>query len=261
MTLQLIIGVSGPILEVCALVVLLRNSLWRVYTRLFVYVIWLLIGNSAILVSDLYFQSMYSTVYWYVDGIDIALRLLVVWEVFRQTFPKNSALSRSFSKGLGIIALGLLVVACVTFWAYGHYGLPTLPGPAQARLASWRPHLALDRSFGFVQALMILGTLVVARYYGVTCGRNIRGIALAFGAWASISTADNAMIDLANSFVPVFYYLRPLSFVVMLVVWIWALWVYEPNPPIKETEGLELSRWTQDWNRTISTARNLYGHD
>jgi len=117
--------------------------------------------------------------------------------------------------------------------------------------------LALDRSFGFVEALMILGTLVVARYYGVKCGRNIRGIALAFGAWASISTANNAMIDLANSFVPLFYYLRPLSFVIMLVVWIWALWVYEPNPPIRESEAVELNRWTEDWNRTISTARTL----
>lgn len=108
---------------------------------------------------------------------------------------------------------------------------------------------------------MILGTLVVARYYGVRSGRNIRGIAFAFGAWASISTANDAMIDLANSFVPLFYYLRPLSFVIMLVVWIWALWVYEPNPPIEESESLELSRWTEDWNRTISTARKLYGHD
>jgi hypothetical protein len=160
-----------------------------------------------------------------------------------------------------MIALGLLVFAGVTFWVYGHYDLPSLAGPAQARLASWRPHLALDRSFGFAEALMILGTLIVARFYGVRCGRNIRGIALAFGAWASISTADNAMIDLANSFVPIFYYLRPVSYAVMLVVWIWALWSYEPNPPIKESEGLELSRWTEDWNRTISTARKLYGHD
>ena len=115
----------------------------------------------------------------------------------------------------------------------------------------------MDRSFGFVQALMILGTLVTARYYGVRCGRNVRGIALAFGAWISISTATNAMADLTNSFLPYWYYLRPLSFVVMMVVWIWALWVYEPNPPIVEGETVELSQWTQDWNRTISAARTI----
>jgi hypothetical protein len=259
--MDLAICLTAVLLELGAVVLLLRRSLWREYPFFFLYAIWLLFANSAILLADLRFSYAYAAVYWYVDTSDIVLRLLVVWEVFRQVFPKKSALNRSFSKGLAMVAAGLLAAACVAFWAYQTYVLPSLASPAQARLASWRPHLALDRSFGFAEALMILGTLVVARYYGVTCGRNIRGIALAFGAWASISTANDAMIDLANSFVPLFYYLRPLSFVIMLVVWIWALWVYEPNPPIKESEGLELSRWTEDWNRTISTARKLYGHD
>lgn len=257
MALSFAIGFAGPVLEIFALVLLLRNGLWRVYPRLFAYLIWLLIGNSAILVTDLYFRSFYPTLYWPIDQIDTVLRLLVVWEVYRQTFPKNSGLSRSFSKGLGIIALGLLVVACGTFWAYLNYGLPSLANPAPSRVASWRPHLALDRSFGFVEALMILGTLVVARYYGVKCGRNIRGIAFAFGAWASISTADNAMIDLSNSIVPVFYYLRPLSYAFMLAVWVWALWVNEPNPPIRESQPVELNQWNEEWNRANSIARTI----
>jgi hypothetical protein len=255
MVLSLAICVTAVLLELSAVLLLLRKSLWREYPFFFLYTIWLLIANSAILFADFWFAALYATIWWYVDSVDIVLQLLVVWEVFRQTFPKNSGLSRSFSKGLGIVAVGLLVFACITFWGYLNYGLPS--PPASSRVASWRPHLALDRSFGFVEALMILGTLVVARYYGVRCGRNIRGIALAFGAWASISTANNAMIDLANSFVPLLYYLRPLSFVFMLVVWIWALWVYEPNPPIRESEAVELNRWTEDWNRTISTARTL----
>ncbi len=144
-----------------------------------------------------------------------------------------------------MIALGLLVLACGTFWGYQNYsGLRSL-------------HLALDRSFGFVQAIMILGTLALARYYGVRFGRNIRGIAFAFGGWASISTANNAMVDLTSAFRPYGDYLRPLSFVFMLVVWVWALLVYEPNPPIMESEPVELNQWTEDWNRTISTARTI----
>jgi len=256
MVLSLTICVTAVLLELSAVLLLLRKSLFREYPFLFLYAIWLLTANSAILVADFSSPLTYAAVYWYVDTADVVLRLLVVWEVFRQTFPRNSGLNRSFSKGLGMAAVGLLVLACVTFWAYQYYGLPQAL-PSAPRVASWRPHLALDRSFGFVEALMILGTLVVARYYGVMCGRNIRGIALAFGAWASISTANNAMIDYANSFVPLLYYLRPLSFVFMLVVWIWALWVYEPNPPIRESEGEDLARWTQDWNRTISAARTI----
>jgi hypothetical protein len=92
--------------------------------------------------------------------------------------------------------------------------------------------LALDSTFGFVQAVMILGTLLMARYHGVKYGRNVSGIALAFGGWLSILTASSAMAELTSSFLPYWFYLRPLSFVAMMVAWLWALWVYEPTPQI-----------------------------
>lgn len=244
MVLSFVICALGPILEVTALVLLLRSGLWRIYSAFFAYAVWILIGNSTLLIADLYFRPIYAGIYWHVDSIDVVLRLLVVWEVFRQTFPKGSKLNRSFSKGLGILAIALLSIACVSFLDQSYAGLRSL-------------HLALDRSFGVVQALMVLGTLVVARYYGVICGRNIRGIAYGFGAWASISTANNALVDLNGSFRPYGDYLRPLSYALMLGVWVWALLVYEPNPPILESEGLELNHWNEEWNRTISVARTI----
>ena len=254
--LSLIICATAVFLELGAVVLLLRKNLWREYPFFFAYVVWLLIGNTAILVTDLYFRPAYTSVYWYIDSVDIALRLLVVLEVFRQIFPKGSGLNRSLSKGLQSVAFGLLALACAIFWGYQRY--PGLPVDFAERVRAL--HLALDRSFGFVQALMILGTLIVARYYGLRFGRNIRGIALGFGAWASISTADNALVAMANVSSPLrafFSYMRPLSFVFMLVVWVWALWVYEPNPPIRESAEEDLSRWAQDWNRTISAARTM----
>jgi hypothetical protein len=245
MVLSFAINVVGLALELATVVALLRKGLWRAYTFFCAYAIWLFAANCAILIADVYFRRVYPAVYWHIDSADIFLRLLVIWEVFRQTFPKNSGLRRSLSKGLAVIAFMLLVLAGGTLWGYQNYnGLRSL-------------HLALDRSFGFVQAVMILGTLVVARYYGVRFGRNIQGIALGFGTWASISTANSAMVDLAHSFLPYGDYLRPVSFVFMLVVWIWALWVYEPNPPIIESQPVELNQWTEEWNRTLSAARTI----
>jgi hypothetical protein len=255
MDVFVLICVAGPVLELGALALLLRDGRWRSYTLFFAYTTWLFLANSAILITSLYLPAegqainwagrVYPALYWNIDSIDVVLRFVVVWEVFHQVFPKSSGLNKSLSKGLAIIAFALLVVACATFWGYQTYtGLRSL-------------HLALDRSFGFIQALMILGTLLMARYYGVRCGRNIRGIALAFGGWVSISTATNALADLNSSFVAYWYYLRPLSFVVMIGVWIWALWVYEPNPPISESEPVELNQWTEEWNRTISAARTI----
>jgi len=249
MLLSNAISVTALILELSAVLLLLRKGLWRVYTFLLGYAIWLFAANLALLLTDFSdvhrLNPLYPAVYWHIDSVDIVLRLLVIWEVFRQTFPKNSGLRRSLSKGLAMIAFMLLVLAGGTLWGYQNYnGLRSL-------------HLALDRSFGFVQAVMILGTLVVARYYGVRFGRNIQGIALGFGTWASISTANSAVVDLAHSFLPYGDYLRPVSFAFMLVVWIWALRVYEPNPPIIESEPVELNQWTEEWNRTISAARTI----
>ena len=245
MLLSDVIGVSGPLLELVILCLFLRKGLWRAYPLLFTYAVWLLVANSVLLTTSLYFPRVHPSYYWNIDSIDVVLRFVVVWEIFHQIFPKNSGLNKTLSKGLAMVALGLIVFACATFLIYQNY-----TGPRSV-------HLALDRSFGFIQAIMILGTLLMARYYGVQCGRNVRGIALAFGGWVSISTATNAMADLAVSFIPYWYYLRPLSFVVMMAVWIWALWVYEPNPPIPEGESAELNQWTEDWNRTISTARTI----
>ncbi len=254
MVISLLICIAAVVLEVCTLLLLSRKSLWRAYPFLLAYVIWLVVGNSAILVSFISYLrmapevrvlSLYPSLYWHSDTLDVVLRFLLVWEIFHQTFPKGSGLNRSLSKGLGIAAFLLLVFAGATFWGYQNY-------------TSLRSiHLALDRSFDFVQAVMILGTLLMARYYGVRFGRNVRGIALAFGGWVSISTVNSAMVDLTNSFLPYWYYLRPLSFLVMMVAWIWALWVYEPNPPILESGTAELNQWTEDWNRTVSAARTI----
>lgn len=245
MVISLVIWIAALTLATGTLLLFLRRTLWRTYPFLLAYVIWLIIGNSALLIGFRFFNSVYTSLYWHSDTVDVVLRFMVVWEVFHQTFPKGSGLNRSLSKGLGIVAFLLLVFACATFWGYQNY----------ANLRSI--HMALDRSFDFVQAVMILGTLLMARYYGVTFGRNVRGIALAFGGWVSISTVNSAMVDLTNSFLPYWYYLRPLSFLVMMVAWIWAVWVYEPNPPILESGTAELNQWTQDWNRTVSAARTI----
>jgi hypothetical protein len=245
MLLSDVISVTALALEACAVLLLLRKSLWRTYSFIFIYAVWLLVGNSLQALALVHFPAEFPAIYWYNDTIDVVLRFLVVWEVFRQTFPKGSGLNRSLSKGLGMVAFVLVVFACAAFWGYQNY----------TDLRSI--HLALDRIFDFVQAIMILGTLLMARYYGVRYGRNVRGIALAFGGWVSISTVNSAMVDLTNSFLPYWYYLRPLSFVLMMVVWIWALWVYEPNPPIVESGTIELNQWTEDWNRTVSAARTI----
>ena len=126
MVLSLVICVTAVLLELGAWLLLLRKSLWREYSFFFAYAVWLLIANTAILVTDLYFRPAYPSVYWYIDSIDVVLRFLVVWEVFHQIFPKGSGLNRSLSKGL---ADRCLWSSCARLCHI--LGLPAL---------SWAPH-------------------------------------------------------------------------------------------------------------------------
>ena len=232
MTLSLAIFVAGTMLQICVLWVLARNALWRRCPFFSIYAVLNSLESFILLAAYLRFRPFYSTLYWHFNTVDVVLRFLVVWEVFHQTFPKGAGLNRSLSKGLAIVAFFLLVFACgATFWSYQH----------QNYISVRSIGLAMDSSFGSVQAVMILGTLLMARYYGVKYSRNVRGIALAFGGWLSILTAGSAMVELTNSFLPYWYYLRPLSFVAMVVAWIWALWIYEPNPPINGLARRETS--------------------
>ena len=140
----------------------------------------------------------------------------------------------------------LLMLAVSTFWSYQTY------------VRSHSAQLAMERSFSFTQAVMTLGLLLAARYYGIALGRQILIIAIAFGAWASIGTANNAVIDLERSFLPYWQILRPLSFVALTGTWTWAVWMGVPAVRVADPARVtELSAWTESWNRTQSSLRRV----
>jgi hypothetical protein len=191
--------------------------------------------------------ELYATYYWNTETLGVALRCLVVWELFRHAFPSGSGLRRTVSRGFGVVAVGLLVFTVGALWSYEAY----------ARLRSM--NLTLDRSFGFAQSIFILIILLTARYYGVQLGRNLWGIAVGFGAWISMSTVNYAMFDLMGSFFPYWRFLRPLSFVGLLAVWTWALWRASPRPYLSDgtVPAADLDNWTEHWNRTQSSLRRV----
>ena len=102
---------------------------------------------------------------------------------------------------------------------------------------------------------------MIARYYGLPLGRNLMGMAIGFGVWVSVLTANNAMYDEAHKFLPYWRVLSQVSLLVMLCVWNWALFQYAPNPVITESEAsvqdAELGAWTEHWNQTVSSARRI----
>jgi hypothetical protein len=236
---------SGVLLEACLVTGLLWKGLWRRYPYFSILVFCIVIRTTLLLF--VFPPGEFPDFYWKTDAVEVVLRFLVVWEIYRHLFPKGSALNVLLSRALAVVVATFLMLAVATFWSYQAY----------ARAHSlWA---SLERSSGFTQAVLTLGLLLVARYYGVSLGTQLRYIAISFGVWASISTAHNAVIDVLHSFLPYWQIVRPLTFVGMFIAWNWAVWREAPEPRlvVQPVEAPQLGSWTENWNRTQASLRRV----
>ena len=237
----------GLALELCLVWRLSRLGMWRIYAYFFLYVLWVVLRTVVLPSIAFLSPTRFQSVFWTEEALCLPLNFLVVWEIFRQTFPKDSSLSRVASKGFILAGFALAVFLVDAFWGFKTYAVFN------------SVYLALERSFGFAVAVLTLGFLLVARYYGVPLGRNVRGMAVGFGIWASILTANNAIHDLDHSFVTFWRVVSPLSSMTMLGIWIWAVWSYAPNPVLEAVDAAavesDLNTWTENWDQTVSSAR------
>lgn len=237
-------------LEICLLACLVRRHLWRRYFSFFLYVLYeLMIMDFFLLGVWTLAPQLYRGFYWNVESISVVSRFLVLWEIFRQTFPRGFTLSRLASRAVGIFSLGLWLFSVCVAWSVQAY----------SRFHS--PYPALERGIGLAQALLTLAILLLARYYGIRLGRNVWGMAVGFGAYVSATSVSFVVIDLYRSFVPSWQLLAPLSFDFMLAVWAWALWTDSPNPKIafaNPAQRVAALRWWEEWwGRTLSTLRKV----
>jgi hypothetical protein len=150
-------------------------------------------------------------------------------------------------RGFAFVVGTLAILLVSTFWSY------------QAYASSHSVLIAMERSASFAQAVMTLGLLLAARYHGISLSRTLRTIALAFGAWTSIAMVNNAMIDLGHMFIPYWQIVRPLSFVVLIATWTWALWMKtaDATTPEYAVTASDLAAWAENWNQTQSSWRRI----
>jgi hypothetical protein len=233
---------SGVVLEVCLAASLLWDGRWRRYPWFSLCVAWFVARTFALFRFP---PSQYPNFYWTTDAADVLIRFLVVWEFARRMFSRTSLVKVFFSRSFVVVVAALLTFGVSTVWSYQTY----------ARSHSVRT--AMERSSSFTQAFLTLGLLLAARYYAVPLGRQLWAIALAFGAWASLTTLNNAMIDLEHAFLPYWQIVRPLSFVALVGAWTWALWREAPDYDVAKypLQQSDLSIWTEQWNQTQSAIR------
>lgn len=239
----------GVALEGLLLWRLSRWQMWRHYPLFATYVLYDLLRTLTLFAVTRYHWEWYATVYWRTEVIALLLRFLVVWEVFRQIFPARSPLYRLVSKGSLFVQLALLP----SFIALS------------GNLTTFRLYKSLypvlEQGLSLVQAILVAVPLLAAKYYGVSLGRNVWGLAIGFGMYVSVCALNFATFQLKASFVPYWRFLVPATFVGMVAMWTWAFWIYAPNAvaaSLDRAVAVEwLERWERAWTQAMSSLRKV----
>jgi hypothetical protein len=233
---------SGLTLELVFLWRVGKARLFEHYPFFFAYFLYVLLRSFVLFSLFTLHSQAYIRIFWPTEVIGTALWFAVVWEVFRQTFPREFP-ARRVAAG---IFVGVLLMLALVLYLMG-----VEPGI----------HLITDlmRKIGLSVAVSVLTTVALSRYYRVSVGRNIWGMAVGILVLVSSYIADFAAIDLSPAIRPLWSRIGPLAFILMLLIWIVTLWSYDPNlkPIASDGPAHEEARsiWEKRWAAIGTTIR------
>ena len=120
------------------------------------------------------------------------------------------------------MAVGLLTFGAVFCFAIAYRLVVSSPDAAL---------FELERNARTVQAILLFLILAVISYYQVPLGKNIKGMIAGYGLYIVTSLSTLAIRAYAGpQFNKTWNVIQPLSFDASLMIWVVALWSYQPNP-------------------------------
>jgi len=242
------IWLSGIVLELVILVRCFSTRIFRNYPFFCVYLGCVFAGDVALpyLYKALSLNA-YRTCYWAKEFVCVIAGYAVVMEIIERAFERYEG-----PKKLGRNA-ALVVFAAVVGGTAFHAALDRFATSA---------YRSLDVEVGLRGAELILLAIVIVVifYYGIPVGRNLKGITIGYGICTAAVVMNEAVGSFAGrTFYAAFASIWSYSYLVSLVIWVAALWSFEPNPA---PEG-----WTQmddDYqalaNRTRLALTVMRGH-
>jgi hypothetical protein len=244
--LSLVIWWAGIFLEAAILVRSLRNRSFGKYPYFYTYI-------SCILIVDLtryfvfsYNRPAYRNWYWSTEFVSVAIGYGVILEILRQSLARYQGAARFGSR--------LLWASFFAVLAYiAHKSVLVTNWSAAATGAE------LERDLRTVQAFVLAGILIVISHYRVEIGRNLKGMIAGYGAFIGLSVVNLAVQAYAGPPLQVVWRgLQSYSFFIPLLIWITALWSYQPAPAERPAGRLE-SDYETFSRFTKRTLRDLRG--
>lgn len=235
----------------CSAVVLSSLLLWRLakrrswscYPYLTVFIAYRLVADVALFPIHRFQPSWFAAVYWQLETVTLVMQFFVNWEFFRGVFRQHPTTRRIARTLLLAAEVGILPAVALLSWSqlslFRNVHLPLSP--------------VVEQYVCLSQASLLLIPAAVAWYYGVPLHRNLRGLCLGFGLYLLVRAVNFASLQAFHGFASYWRMLTPMTFIIMIAVWLWAFW--EGGAPTSENldEALH-SSWKSEWQFLWSRA-------
>jgi hypothetical protein len=233
----------GIFLEGVILVQAMRSKAIAKYPVFFAYIAFVMASEVSRFIVHERAAGIYVVWWWSTEFIGVLLGYWVLLDILEKVLSPYTG-AKKFARNAGLLIL-FVVLSFTTFeWlAEKHSSLALTSVEVERNLRSAEAAL-----------LCVLLVLVVA-YYGVSIGRNLRGILLGYGTYIALDVMVNATRSfLGHSFQGVFSIIRSYSYLAALIIWTYALWSYVPVSTAEQAPRLEA-----DYQSLASATREKLG--
>lgn len=199
--------------------------------------------SAAVLLTTILLRSpaLYDKWYWATQFITLVIGYGILLEILNHVLAPYPG-AEKFARTSGLVAVGVIFCFALVF-------------PLVMPQWSAGTSIEFERDLRTVQAIFICGLLAVISYYGITIGRNMKGMIVGYGLYIVTSLVTLAMRSYAGTrFDEIWKVAQPLSYDVSLVIWMVALWSYQPNPVPDPSIRLEA-----DYEAFVSRTRGMIG--
>ena len=237
--LTVAIWLAGISLEGLLLFRGLQVRLLRRFPIFYFYILFVLADEILRFSVYRWYPDHYAQVYWSTQFLGLFIGSAVIFEIYRVglvRFPGTARMTRY-----------------VLLFVFGVVVAKALTNPPDG-LLSWLAgtSVELERDLRTVQALAILTLVALFLWYAIPFGRNLKGILLGYGLFIATSLVQFALWHYSIGNVEAFWpYAQPLSYILVLGVWLCALWSTDPVPEIEPPVQLE-----RDYQLLAASTRN-----
>jgi hypothetical protein len=229
--------IGGIVLQVLLTVVVLTKRTWQSYPAFSAYIFF---GVFATAVTSVlrYRGIRYFYPFWVCEAILIVLGLAVVREIFTNLFSPHPALRKLATVTFRVAVVGLIVLACVVYYAES--------GNARG-LA--RGIMLAEEAARIVELGVIMFLFLSSSAFGLHWRQHEFGIALGLGTCAAVELFNVTLIPhVSKDAAQIFGLVRSLSFDLSLLIWLGYLLV-----PERATSSAEIPKQDQleQWNEAV----------